>query len=154
MNHGQLTFPFKRFQMQPVWRADRPQRGRYREFYQCDADIAGSNSIIHEIELTSIYATVFNRLNIPVEIHINNRKILQALAQQCGGETNMINITIAIDKLDKIGMDKVKFELKERGLTSEQVKTVEQYISIKGDNQSTIDALKKLFANNKIGLDC
>lgn len=153
MNHGQLTFPFKRFQMQPVWRADRPQRGRYREFYQCDADIAGSNSIIHEIELTSIYATVFNRLNIPVEIHINNRKILQALAQQCGGETNMINITIAIDKLDKIGMDKVKLELKERGLTSEQVETVEQYISIKGDNQSTIDALKKLFENNKIGLE-
>lgn len=153
MNHGQLTFPFKRFQMQPVWRADRPQRGRYREFYQCDADIAGSNSIIHEIELTSIYATVFNQLSIPVEIHINNRKILQALAQQCGGETNMINITIAIDKLDKIGVDKVKLELKERGLTSEQVETVEQYISIKGDNQSTIDALKKLFANNKIGLE-
>ena len=117
MNHGQLVFPFKRYQMQPVWRADRPQRGRYREFYQCDADIAGSNSILHEIELTQIYSKVFNQLNVPVEIHINNRKILQALAQLCGGETNMTNITVAIDKLDKIGIDKVKAELKERGLT-------------------------------------
>ncbi|MEY2596837.1 MAG: hypothetical protein RI965_2109 [Bacteroidota bacterium] len=153
MNHGQLTFPFKRFQMQPVWRADRPQRGRYREFYQCDADIAGSNSIIHEIELTSIYATVFHQLRVPVEIHINNRKILQALAQQCGGESNMINITIAIDKLDKIGLDKVKLELKERGLTIEQVEIIEKYISIKGDNQSIIGTLKKLFANNEIGME-
>lgn len=153
MNHGQLTFPFKRFQMQPVWRADRPQRGRYREFYQCDADIAGSNSILHEIELTSIYATVFHRLKVPVEIHINNRKILLALAQQCGGESNMTNITIAIDKLDKIGLDKVKSELKERGLNTKQIESIEKYISLKGDNQSIIDSLKKLFANNEIGIE-
>ena len=92
MQHGNLTFPFKRYQMQPVWRADRPQKGRYREFYQCDADIAGSSSILHEIELALIYINVFNELKIPVEIHINNRKILQALAEQCGGIENMINI--------------------------------------------------------------
>lgn len=153
MNHGQLTFPFKRFQMQPVWRADRPQRGRYREFYQCDADIAGSNSILHEIELAQIYADVFNQLNIPVEIHINNRKILQALAQQCGGESNMTNITIAIDKLDKIGMDKVKSELKERGLSSDQVDAIEKYISIKGNNNEIISSLKNLFQNNEIGME-
>lgn len=153
MNHGQLVFPFKRYQMQPVWRADRPQRGRYREFYQCDADIAGSNSILHEIELTQIYSKVFNQLNVPVAIHINNRKILQALAQLCGGETNMTNITVAIDKLDKIGIDKVKAELKERGLTSNQIEVVEKYISIQGNNNQIIDSLNSLFAKNDIGLE-
>jgi len=105
MNQGQLTFPFKRYQMQPVWRADRPQRGRYREFYQCDADIAGSSSLLHEIELALIYSAVFAELKLPVEIHINNRKILQALSEKCGGTSNMMNITIAIDKLDKIGIE-------------------------------------------------
>jgi histidyl-tRNA synthetase len=117
MNHGQLTFPFKRYQIQPVWRADRPQRGRYREFYQCDADVVGSKSLLNEVELTNIYSTVFEQLKIPVEIRLNSRKILAALAQIAGGADKMMDITIAIDKLDKIGLEKVKEELNQRGLT-------------------------------------
>ncbi len=117
MNHGQLTFPFKRYQIQPVWRADRPQKGRYREFYQCDADVVGSNALLNEVELANIYATVFQKLKIPVEIKINSRKILTALAEICGGADKLTDITVAIDKLDKIGLDKVKEELTQRGLT-------------------------------------
>ncbi len=147
MNQGQLTFPFKRYQMQPVWRADRPQRGRYREFYQCDADIAGSSSLLHEIELALIYSAVFAELKLPVEIHINNRKILQALSEKCGGTSNMMNITIAIDKLDKIGIEKVKEELAERGLNNSQIKTVEKYISIEGDDDTCIADLSSLLGD-------
>jgi len=106
MHHGSLTFPFKRYQMQPVWRADRPQKGRYREFYQCDADIVGSESLINEVDLVAIYVTAFKALQLPVTIKINNRKILLALAQVCGGEEKLIDLTIAIDKLDKIGSNK------------------------------------------------
>ena len=113
MNHSQLTFPFKRYQIQPVWRADRPQRGRYREFYQCDADVVGSNSLLNEVELTNIYANVFEQLKIPVEIRLNSRKILAALAELAGGTDKMMDITIAIDKLDKIGIEKVKEELRQ-----------------------------------------
>src|SRR5678810_1149550 len=105
MNHNQLTFPFKRYQIQPVWRADRPQKGRYREFYQCDADVVGSNSLLNEVELVNIYVTVFKDLGIDIEIKINNRKILAALSEACGGAEKMIDITIAIDKLDKIGLE-------------------------------------------------
>ena len=108
MNHGQLTFPYKRYQMQPVWRADRPQKGRYREFYQCDADVVGSHSLLNEVELAIIYATVFENLGMAVEIRINSRKILTALAEICGGAELLTDITIAIDKLDKIGLEKVK----------------------------------------------
>lgn len=151
MHHGQLTMPFKRYQMQPVWRADRPQRGRYREFYQCDADIAGSQSLLHEIELALIYTTVFNELKLPVEIHINNRKILQALAELTGGTDKMNIITIAIDKLDKIGMEKVKEELLSRGLTNDQVNKIEKYISINGSNKEVIESLTKLFEQSEIG---
>ena len=111
MTQGQLTFPFKRYQIQPVWRADRPQKGRYREFYQCDADVVGSNSLLNEVELANIYATVFEQLKIPVEIKINNRKILLALAQLSAGIGKMMDITTAIDKLDKVGLEKVKEEL-------------------------------------------
>lgn len=108
MNFGQLTFPFKRYQIQPVWRADRPQRGRYREFYQCDADLVGSKSLLNEVELICLYAEVFTKLNIDVQIKINSRKILAALAEACGGGDKLIDITVAIDKLDKIGIEKVK----------------------------------------------
>ena len=108
MNHGQLSFPFRRYQIQPVWRADRPQKGRYREFYQCDADVVGSYSLINEVELAAIYATAFRHLGLPIEIKVNNRKILAALAEVCGGADKMTDITVAIDKLDKIGLDKVK----------------------------------------------
>ncbi|RZM07729.1 MAG: histidine--tRNA ligase, partial [Pedobacter sp.] len=105
MNHGQLTLPFKRYQVQPVWRADRPQKGRYREFYQCDADVVGSNSLLNEIELVSIYTEAFKQLKVPVEIKINSRKILAALAEICGGAEKMTDITVAIDKLDKKGIE-------------------------------------------------
>ncbi len=148
MNHNQLTFPFKRYQIQPVWRADRPQKGRYREFYQCDADVVGSNSLLNEVELANIYATVFEKLNIPVEIKINSRKILSALAEICGGADKLTDITVAIDKLDKIGLDKVKEELTQRGLTKEQVSAIEKYLTISGTNNEKLSGLKKIFGDN------
>jgi histidyl-tRNA synthetase len=151
MNHGQLTFPFKRYQMQPVWRADRPQKGRYREFYQCDADVAGSTSLLHETELALIYSTVFQKLRVAVEIKINNRKILSALANLCGGAERMMQITIAIDKLDKIGIEKVKEELLSNGLNNEQVLTVEKFISIKGNNDDKIESLQNMFGADLTG---
>jgi histidyl-tRNA synthetase len=153
MNHGQLTFPFKRYQMQPVWRADRPQRGRYREFYQCDADVVGSKALLNEVELTNIYATVFQKLGIGVAIKINSRKILAALAEICGGADKMMDITIAIDKLDKIGLEKVKEELTNRGLDETQINSIEKYLSIEGTNQEKIAQLKTLLGDNKIGND-
>ena len=149
MNHGQLTFPFKRYQVQPVWRADRPQRGRYREFYQCDADVVGSKSLLNEVELTNIYATVFNKLAIDVTIKINSRKILTALAEIAGGADKLTDITVAIDKLDKIGIEKVKEELVNRGLDSAQIKIIETYLSIQGNNVEKLDAIKKLTATNE-----
>ena len=152
MNYGQLTMPFKRYQIQPVWRADRPQKGRYREFYQCDADVVGSKSLLNEVELANIYATVFEKLGIAVEIKINSRKILAALAELCGGAEKMIAITIAIDKLDKIGLEKVKTELEAKGLLQEQVATIEKYLSIEGSNAEKLAALKKITGNNETGL--
>lgn len=151
MNHGQLSMPFKRYQMQPVWRADRPQRGRYREFYQCDADVAGSSSLLHEIELALIYAAVFNKLGLRVGIHINNRKILHALAVICGGEDRMTDITVAIDKLDKIGIEKVKEELAAKGLTNEQINTVESFITISGSNEEKLTKLEDMLKGNLSG---
>ena len=151
MNHGQLSFPFKRYQIQPVWRADRPQRGRYREFYQCDADVVGSYSLLNEVELTCLYADVFEKLGIDVEIKINNRKILAALAEVCGGSDKLVDITVAIDKLDKIGIDKVKEELSERGLNAEQIYLIEQYLAINGGNATKINQVKELLGNNELG---
>jgi len=151
MNHGQLSFPFKRYQIQPVWRADRPQRGRYREFYQCDADVVGSTSLLNEVELVNIYATVFEKLGVAVEIKINSRKILTALAEICGGADKMMDITIAIDKLDKIGIEKVKEELVQRGLTEQQIILIEKYLSIEGDNVEKLTELKKLIGENGTG---
>jgi len=152
MNHTKLTFPFKRYQIQPVWRADRPQRGRYREFYQCDADVVGSNALLNEIELANIYATVFEKLNISVEIKINSRKILVALAEICGGADKLTDITVAIDKLDKIGLDKVKEELSNRGLAGEQVSAIEKYLTISGSNDEKIAGLKNIFRDNATGI--
>ena len=156
MNYGILTFPFKRYQMQPVWRGDRPQKGRYREFYQCDADVVGSKSLLNEVELVNIYATVFDKLGIDVEIRINSRKILAALAEICGGTDKMVDITVAIDKLDKIGIEKVKEELTTRGLNDAQINTIEQYLQIDGSNSEKLSALKNLLADNttgKIGIE-
>lgn len=152
MNHGQLTFPFKRYQVQPVWRADRPQKGRYREFYQCDADVVGSNSLLNEVELANMYTTVFKKLGVEVEIKINNRKILAALAELCGGADKMTDITVAIDKLDKIGLEKVEIELADRGLTTQQIGTIRAYLETSGDNDRKLATIKTLFANSATGL--
>lgn len=149
MNHHQLSFPFKRYQVQPVWRADRPQKGRYREFYQCDADIVGSKSLLNETELAIIYATVFKKLGIEVEIKINSRKILAALAEECGGADKMIDITIAIDKLDKIGIEKVKAELASKNIAEEAIAIIEGYLSINGSSEEKISQLKNLFKSDK-----
>jgi histidyl-tRNA synthetase len=151
MNHGKLSFPFKRYQVQPVWRADRPQRGRYREFYQCDADVVGSLSLMNEVELASMYKTVFSRLGINVSIRINNRKVLAALANFCGGPQFMTDITVAIDKLDKIGMDKVKEELLSKGLSAEQVGTIEKYLSITGTDAEKISQAEQLLGSDEEG---
>jgi histidyl-tRNA synthetase len=151
MNHGKLNFPFKRYQVQPVWRADKPQRGRYREFYQCDADVVGSNSLLNEVELAILYDSVFAALKIGVEIKINSRKILSALAEICGGADKMSNITVAIDKLDKIGLEKVKAELAVRGLAAAQIQIIENYLSITGTNSEKIIQLKQLVGNNEDG---
>ncbi|WP_127131836.1 histidine--tRNA ligase [Pseudoflavitalea rhizosphaerae] len=157
MNHNQLTFPFKRYQIQPVWRADNPQRGRYREFTQCDADVVGSRSLLNEVELVNIYHTVFMDLGLKgYELRINSRKILTALAERCGGADQMINITIAIDKLDKIGLDGVKKELVERGLKQEQIETIEQYLHISGSNEEKLKAIETLLGGieqGKLGIE-
>ena len=144
MNYGKLTMPFKRYQMQPVWRADRPQKGRYREFYQCDADVAGTNSLISDAELALIYLQVFKKLKIEVDIKINSRKILAALAEVCGGIDKMNAITVAIDKLDKIGIDKVKEELIENNLSAEQISIIENYLQIDGTNDEKLSKVAAL----------
>lgn len=152
MNHKQLIFPFKRYQVQPVWRADRPQKGRYREFYQCDADVVGSNSLLNEVELASIYHEVFSRLKLDgYELRINHRKILTALAEICGGADKMMDITITIDKLDKIGIDKVKEELIQRGLTNEQVHIIERYLGITGTIDEILNSLLDIIGSSEIG---
>lgn len=152
MNHGQITFPFKRYQIQPVWRADRPQKGRYREFYQCDADIVGSNALLNEVELTNMYNDVFTQLGLNnYALHINSRKILTALAEFCGGADKMIDITVAIDKLDKIGLDKVKAELAQRGLNEEQITTIEKYLSITGTNVEKLQQITALIGHLETG---
>ncbi len=151
MNHHQLTMPFKRYQVQPVWRADRPQKGRYREFYQCDADVVGSKSLLNEVELANIYATVFQKLGVDVTIKINSRKILAALAEVCGGSEKMVDITVAIDKLDKIGLEKVKEELTQRGLTAEQITIIEKYLLITGTNEEKLQQIKSLLGETETG---
>jgi histidyl-tRNA synthetase len=152
MNVNTLTMPYKRYQMQPVWRADRPQRGRYREFTQCDADVVGSTSLINEVELCNIYNRVFVQLGLTdYELKINSRKILAALAEIAGGAEKMMYITIAIDKLDKIGIEKVKEELAGRGIAENDIATIEKYLNITGTNQEKITAAKELFATSEIG---
>jgi histidyl-tRNA synthetase len=151
MNHGALTFPFKRYQIQPVWRADRPQKGRYREFYQCDADIVGSESLLNEVDLVALYVTAFEKLNLPVEIKINNRQILLALAEICGGSEKLIDLTIAIDKLDKIGWEKVQVELSAKGFSTAQQATIQTYLNIEGSNEEKLKKLATLLGDNAAG---
>jgi histidyl-tRNA synthetase len=147
MHQHEIIFPFRRYQLQPVWRADRPQKGRYREFYQCDADVVGSRSLMNEVELTQIYLTVFEVLGIAVEVRINHRKILAGLAESCGGVGNTTAITTAIDKLDKIGFEKVKDELLEKNLTGEQIAVIDKYLHIEGSNAEKIRQLSDLLSN-------
>lgn len=152
MNHGQLTFPFKRYQMQPVWRADRPQKGRYREFYQCDADILGSASFINEVEFVNIYNDVFTALQMQnYRLHINNRKILKGIMEVCGLEALEKKILIIIDKTDKIGIEGVEKELKEEGIPEDQLKHLIQIYSIKGSSEDVIKQLRILLSNSKTG---
>jgi histidyl-tRNA synthetase len=147
MHHAEIVFPYRRYQLQPVWRADRPQKGRYREFFQCDADVVGSRSLLNEVELTQIYLKVFERLGMEVELRINHRKILSGLAEQCGGPEYTTAITTAIDKLDKIGIEKVKEELGEKNLGSGAIGIIEKYLHIAGTEVDKIKQVSQLLPN-------
>ncbi len=148
----ELQLPFKRFQIQPVWRADRPQKGRYREFYQCDADVVGSASLINEVELMQIVDEVFTRLNIRVAIKINNRKILSGIAEIIGAPEKITDITVAIDKLDKIGLDKVNEELQAGGLSAEAVEKLQPILQMSGSNEEKIATMRSVLAESETGL--
>lgn len=152
MHRDELQMPFKRYQIQPVWRADRPQRGRYREFYQCDADVVGSDSLLNEVELMQIVDTVFTRFGIRVQIKINNRKILTGIAEVIGAADKIVDITVAIDKLDKIGLDNVNKELADNGLNSEAIEKLQPIISLSGTNEEKLDTIKNVLSDSEIGL--
>lgn len=148
-----ISFPFKRYQIQPVWRADRPQKGRYREFYQCDADVVGSNSLLNEVELIQIIGEVFQRLNIPVTVKLNNRKILSGIAEVIGQAEKIIDITVAIDKLDKIGLENVNKELAEKGIPQEAIDTLQPIILLEGENGSKLETLRTILKDSETGLN-
>ncbi len=150
-HQNEISFPFKRFQIQPVWRADRPQKGRYREFYQCDVDVIGSRSQLCELELVQIADEVFNKLGINVIIKINNRKVLSGLAEVCGAPDKIIDITVAIDKLDKIGLDAVKAELKEKGLGDHAIAILEPVLCLQGSNEERLQAMRTILAGSESG---
>lgn len=152
MNHGQMVFPFKRYQIQPVWRADRPQKGRFREFYQCDADVVGSESLWQEVELVQLYLKSFAELQIPVTLHINNRKILSGLAEFAGISDQLIDFTVALDKLDKIGKEGVVKELLEKNISQESIDQLDFLFSQSDDALENVLQLKEKFAGNEIGL--
>ncbi|WP_287827396.1 histidine--tRNA ligase [Bacteroides sp.] len=152
MHRNEITFPFKRYQIQPVWRADRPQKGRYREFYQCDADVVGSDSLLNEIELMEIVDTVFTKFDIHVCIKINNRKILSGIAEVIGESDKIVDITVAIDKLDKVGLDNVNKELSEKGISDEAIAKLQPIINLSGTNAEKLTVLKDVLASSEIGL--
>lgn len=152
MNHGQMVFPFKRYQIQPVWRADRPQKGRFREFYQCDADVVGSESLWQEVELVQLYLKSFSELQIPVTLHMNNRKILSGLAEFAGISEQLIDFTVALDKLDKIGKEGVVKELLEKNISQESIDQLDFLFSQSDDALENVLQLKEKFAGNEIGL--
>lgn len=151
MNQHNITFPFKRYQIQPVWRADKPQKGRYREFYQCDADIIGSNSLVNELDLISLIDLSFGQLSIPVLLKFNNRKILSAIAEVVNEKDKIVDITIAIDKLDKIGKEGVVKELQEKGINAGAIEKLSPLFDFKGDNTDKVNTLKKFVGENEIG---
>ena len=152
MHRDEITFPFKRFQIQPVWRADRPQKGRYREFYQCDADVVGSNSLLNEVELVQMIDAVFQKFGIRVSIKINNRKILTGIAEIIGEADKIVDITVAIDKLDKIGLDNVNAELASKGIPQEAIDKLQPVILLSGSNEEKIATLKNVLAASETGL--
>ena len=148
----EISFPFKRFQIQPVWRADRPQKGRYREFYQCDVDVIGSNSLVGELELIQIVEEVYRRLGIRVCLHLNNRKVLAGIAEVIGAPDKIIDITVAIDKLDKIGLEAVNAELKERGLSEEAVMALQPILNLSGTTADKLTSLRTILASSETGM--
>lgn len=150
-HRNELQMPFKRFQIQPVWRADRPQKGRYREFYQCDADVVGSESLYNEAELLQMIDEVFARLGVRIAIKLNNRKVLAGIAEVIGAPDKLIDITVAIDKIEKIGIEKVNEELAERGLSAESIAALQPILSISGSLEERLNALEKVLADNEIG---
>ena len=152
MHRNELQFPFKRYQIQPVWRADRPQKGRYREFYQCDADVVGSDSLLNEVELIQIIDEVFASLNIRVAIKLNNRKILAGIAEVIGEPEKIVDITVAIDKLDKIGLENVNKELSERGVSDSAIEALQPIILLQGTNLEKLEVLRNTLATSEIGL--
>lgn len=152
MHREELNFPFKRYQIQPVWRADRPQKGRYREFYQCDADVVGSDSLLNEVELMQIIDAVFSRFGIRVCIKINNRKILSGIAEIIGEADKIVDITVAIDKLDKIGLENVNAELYSKGISDEAIAKLQPIILLSGSNEEKLQTLKRVLADSEIGM--
>ncbi len=152
MHRDEISFPFKRFQIQPVWRADRPQKGRYREFYQCDADVVGSNSLLNEVELVQMIDAVFGKFGIRVSIKINNRKILTGIAEIIGEADKIVDITVAIDKLDKIGLDNVNAELASKGIPQEAIDKLQPIILLSGSNEEKLETLKNILAASETGL--
>ena len=151
-HQNEISFPFKRFQIQPVWRADRPQKGRYREFYQCDVDVIGSRSQVNELELVQMVDAVFGKLGVRVKIHINNRKVLTGIAEIAGAPDKVVDITVAIDKLDKIGLEKVKEEMAEKGIPEAGIAVIEKILSLQGSSADKIGAMKALFESSQTGL--
>lgn len=152
MHRDELQLPFKRYQIQPVWRADRPQKGRYREFYQCDADVVGSDSLLNEMELMQIVDTVFQRFGVRVQILINNRKILTGIAEVIGEADKIVDITVAIDKLDKIGIDNVNEELRSVGISEEAIQKLQPIISLSGTNEEKLETISQVLASSEVGL--
>jgi hypothetical protein len=152
MHHDELQFPFKRYQIQPVWRADRPQKGRYREFYQCDADVVGSDSLLNEVELMQIVDEVFQRFGVRVIIKINNRKILTGIAEMIGAANKIVDITVAIDKLDKIGLENVNQELANAGISPDAIEKLQPIISLQGTNDEKLNVIKNVLKDSQVGL--
>lgn len=150
-NRNDITFPFKRYQIQPVWRADRPQKGRYREFYQCDVDVIGSNSLLNEVELIQIIDKVFQKLGLNITIKLNNRKILSGIAEVIGEPEKIIDITVAIDKIDKIGIDKVNQELESKGLSKQAIDKLQPILNLSGNNAEKIEKIKDIIGNTETG---
>lgn len=152
MHHDEIQFPFKRYQIQPVWRADRPQKGRYREFYQCDADVVGSDSLLNEVELMQIVDEVFQRFGVRVIIKINNRKILTGIAEMIGAADKIVDITVAIDKLDKIGLENVNQELSNAGISPDAIDKLQPIISLQGTNDEKLNVIKNVLKDSQVGL--